>query len=147
MQQWMQAQGVSDRPVRAGPSPAGTFFLHINHRPQASAVKTVPALDSVVESKQNQSYLKLCLLAGQEARKIHTLRLQFASFSSVLYLPAITTSKRAPRIHLSLGKGRATVYIRWTGLSMALCECPPCKGKLTTCWGTLGKSMPSSSLQ
>lgn len=56
MQQWMQVQGVSDRPVRAGPSPAGKFFLYINHWPQPSAVKTIPALDSVVKSKQNHCF-------------------------------------------------------------------------------------------
>lgn len=140
----MQAQGVSGRPVRAGPSPAGKFSLYNNHRPQRSAVKPVPALYSGVKSKKNQSYLQFCMLAGWEARKIHTLKLQFASFSSVFYLPAVTTCKTAPRIHLSPGKGRATVYIRWTGLNMPLCECLPSKGKLTTCCGTLGKCMPSS---
>lgn len=98
MQQWMQAQAVSDRPVIAGLPLAGKFSLYINHRPQPSAVKTVPALDSAVKSKQNQSYLQLCVLAGLEARKIHTLKLQFDSFSSVFYITAITTCKRAPRI-------------------------------------------------
>lgn len=74
----MQAQGDSDWPVRAGPSPARKFSLYINHRPQPRAVKTVLALDSAVLSKQNQSYLQLCMLAGREARKSHTPKLQFA---------------------------------------------------------------------
>lgn len=65
------------------------------HRPQPCAVKNIPGLDSGVKSKQNQSYLPLCTLADQdrEARKIHALRLQFASSSSALYLPVIIASK------------------------------------------------------
>lgn len=36
------------------------------HGPQTYAVKTVSGLDSGVKSKQNQSHLPLCMLAGQE---------------------------------------------------------------------------------
>lgn len=39
IEEMQQAQGVSDRPVIAGLSPAGKFSLYINHRPQPSAVK------------------------------------------------------------------------------------------------------------